>query len=135
MVRALARALRYPQALVLSSQFSFCLAEIAAAMLQTGAAKRVVAARQLLSSAVARIPHGKDLAGGIANGDSNLGVLWANHYTLLLSLTASCVPASTQLVHPNADEVGCVSIGTDKGIGIGITVRIGIWICISKTST
>ena len=93
------------ESLSITSQFCYCLAELGGALLNQGAAQRASLLRDLLSSAIERLPAGRDLAAFVAEGDTKLGVLWRNYYCLLLSVAGGTVATTKRLLHPDAPEL------------------------------
>ena len=93
------------ESLSMTSQFCFCLAEIGNALLAGGCAQRAVLLRDMLASAIPRLPSGRDLASFIADGDTKLGVLWRNYFCLLLSVGGGTLAQTTRVLHPDAEEV------------------------------
>ena len=96
------------ESLSITSQFCYCLAELGGALLNQGAAQRASLLRDLLSSAIERLPAGRDLAAFVAEGDTKLGVLWRNYYCLLLSVAGGTVATTKRLLHP-----GCSRASSD----------------------
>ncbi|KAL1500108.1 hypothetical protein AB1Y20_012781 [Prymnesium parvum] len=90
------------QALAMSSQVTFCLAELVNGLIFCGCARRVTKLRQLLVATLTGTPFAKDIAGLISEGNNDLGVLWRNCNCMLMMLAGACVPSTRPLMHPDA---------------------------------
>ena len=86
------------QALFMSAQVTYTLAELVASAVACGCAKRTTKLRELLVAAIPRLPEPKKLSEFLAEGDMGTAVLWRNYHAMVFSLAAACkstLPAPT----------------------------------------
>ena len=103
----------------MSSQYCFLLAELGSALMKHGCAKRSTMLRDVLASAIPRLPAGRELASYVAEGDTMLGVLWRNYYCLLLSVAGGAESATHPHAHPDCADLQPKPVAGGGGGGGG----------------
>ena len=82
------------QALFMSAQVTYTLAELVASAVACGCAKRTTKLRELLVAAIPRLPEPKKLSEFLAEGDMGTAVLWRNYHAMVFSLAAAQADAA-----------------------------------------